>query len=94
MDEGIPMLEVPQTFQRMVPACGHAYELIANGRLAHNGDPILEDHVLSAAQRPAEFGWTLSKGRSKRQIDACIAMVLALWEAATVDDSSPMFAWG
>jgi phage terminase large subunit-like protein len=81
-DEGINMVEQPQSVERMVPACGHAFELIVSGRLVHDDDPVLTDHVLSAVQREGERGWTLSKGRSKRKVDACIAMVLACWEAS------------
>lgn len=77
-DDGLPMVEFPQSAQRMVPACGQAYELIVAGRVAHDGSPSLTDHVLSAAQRMTEQGWRLSKGKSKRKIDGCIALVLAL----------------
>jgi phage terminase large subunit-like protein len=79
-DEGIPMLEVPQSAPRMVPACGLAWELIVGRQLAHDGDPTLENHVLSAVQRVADGGWRLAKGKGHN--DACIAMVMALWEAA------------
>jgi len=82
LDEGINMIEVPQSVERMTRVCGHAYELIVSGRLVHDADAVLEDHVLSAVQREGERGWTLSKGRSKRKIDAAIAMVLACWEAS------------
>jgi phage terminase large subunit-like protein len=77
-DDGLPMIEFPQSAQRMVPACGNAYELIVAGKVAHDGSPSLTDHVLSAAQRMTEQGWRLSKGKSKRKIDGCIALVLAL----------------
>ena len=77
-DDGLPMVEFPQSAQRMVPACGNAYELIVAGRISHDGSPTLTDHVLSAAQRMTEQGWRLSKGKSKRKIDGCIALVLAL----------------
>ena len=77
-DDGLPMVEYPQTSSRMVPACGHIYELIVNGKLAHNGSPVFTDQVLSAEQRMTDNGWRLSKGRSKRKIDACIAMVMAV----------------
>lgn len=78
LDDGLPMVEFPQSAQRMVPACGQAYELIVSRRLSHDGSPTLTDHVLSAAQRMTEQGWRLSKGKSKRKIDGCIALVLAL----------------
>ncbi len=93
MDEGIPMLEVPQSAPRMVPACGNAWGLIVGGELAHNGDPILEDHVLSAQQRISEGGWTLSKSKSTSHIDACVAMVLALSEATHSEPETEASVW-
>ena len=90
-DEGINMIEQPQSVERMVPVCGHAFELIVSGRLVHHDDPVLTDHVLSAVQREGERGWTLSKGRSKRKIDACIAMCLACWEASQPTDTGSVY---
>jgi len=77
-DDGLNMVEFPQTSQRMIPACGHAYELIVQGKLLHGGSPTFTDQVMSAAQRMTDSGWRLSKGKSKRKIDACIAMVMAV----------------
>ena len=39
------------------------------------------DQVLSAVPRQTDTGWRLSKGKSKRKIDACIALVIALSRA-------------
>ena len=78
-DEGIPMVEFPQSHDRMVPACGFAYEQIVAGNVRHDGDPDLTHHVVSAERRMAERGWTLSKGKSKHVIDACIAVVIGMW---------------
>lgn len=96
IDEGLPVRDYPQSPERMYPACSNAYELIAGRRLLHGGEPTLTDHVLSAAQRKSETGWTLSKGRSKRKIDACIAMVMATYEATRteeVDEEPPELAF-
>ena len=82
-DDGLPMVEFPQSAARMIPACGHAYELIINRRVAHDGSPTFTDQVLSAAQRMTDHGWRLSKGKSRRKIDACIALVMALDRATT-----------
>jgi phage terminase large subunit-like protein len=78
MDDGLPMVEFPQSSQRMIPACGNAYDMIAAGRLVHSGSPMFTDQVLSAAQRMTENGWRLSKGKSRRKIDAAIALCMAL----------------
>lgn len=88
-DEGIPMVEFPQDAGRMVPACGFAYEQIVAGNVVHDGDPILEEHVMSAAQRTGERGWTLSKGKSKHVIDACIAMVIGMHRWHAPEDTPP-----
>lgn len=77
-DDGLMMVEFPQTSSRMIPACGNAYELIVGAKVIHGGSPTFTDQVLSAAQRMTENGWRLSKGKSKRKIDACIALVMAL----------------
>jgi phage terminase large subunit-like protein len=77
-DEGLPMVEFPQSSARMVPACGTLYEMIVGGRLAHDNDPVMVDQVLSATPRSTDTGWRLSKGKSKRKIDAAIAMAMAV----------------
>lgn len=82
-DDGLPMVEFPQSAARMIPACGHAYEMIVNRRVLHDGSPTYSDQVLSAAQRMTDQGWRLSKGKSKRKIDACISLVMALDRATS-----------
>jgi phage terminase large subunit-like protein len=77
-DDGLPMVEFPQSPQRMVPACQVAYEMINAQRVIHDGSPAFTDQVLSAAIRETDGGWRLSKGKSKRKVDAAIALVMAL----------------
>lgn len=88
-DDGLPMVEFPQSSQRMIPACGTAYELIVGKKVIHNGSPMFTDQVLSAAQRMTEQGWRLSKGKSKRKIDACIAMCMAVDRATRRSSNTP-----
>lgn len=91
-DDGLPMVEFPQSSQRMVPACGFVYDLIVSNKVKHDGSPSFTDQVLSAAQRMTDNGWRLSKGKSRRKIDACIAMIMAL-DRATIkirETASPM----
>lgn len=90
-DEGIPMVELPQSSTFMVPACGFAYEQIRSRNVAHDGDPILEVHVMSAQMRHGESGWTLSKSKSKHVIDACIAMVMAMYRCGQPEQDPPSF---
>jgi phage terminase large subunit-like protein len=85
-DDGYPMVEFPQSAARMVPACGTLYEMIVNGTIAHNNDPVMVDQVLSATPRSTDSGWRLSKGKSKRKIDAAIAMAMAVDRATRRQD--------
>ena len=91
-DEGVPMVEIPQSSTVMIPACGYTFEQIVAKNLVHTGDPILERHVLGAAVRTGEAGWTLSKNKSRDKIDACIAMVLGVFRAGQHEQRIPEFA--
>ena len=82
--------EFPQSAARMIPACGNLYELIVNQVIAHDGDPMFADQVLSAAQRSTESGWRLSKGKSKRKIDAAIALSMAVDRATRREEVAPV----
>ena len=95
-DEGVSMMEVPQSLERMTPAIGNLYEIIRAGRLTHDGDPIVTQQVLNAVPRFNERGFTLAKGKSRGRIDAAIALALAVDRAANdvpVVVRRPMVAW-
>lgn len=77
--EGLPMVEIPQSDARMVPACQATYELIMQGRLEHNGDPVLARHIGSAVAVEAHRGgWRIKKAGSKARMDAAVALVMAV----------------
>lgn len=81
-DEGLPMVEFPQSPERMTPVISGLYELIQSGGLSHDGDEVLTTHVLNAVPRLNERGFTLMKSKSRGHIDACIALALAADRAA------------
>lgn len=77
--DGLPMIEVPQTASRMVPAVGVAYRQIVSRNVTHNGDPAFARQVVNAAARPSEGGMTLhKKPKSNLKCDAAIALCLAM----------------
>jgi hypothetical protein len=88
-DEGILAIQFDQSPQRMAPACGLAYDLILESRIVHNGDPDLAGHVKNAVKREQERGFTLSKGKSKRHIDAAITLCMGLWVLHEVPFGAP-----
>lgn len=77
-DDRLPMVEVPQTVERMTPVCGALLEVVKSGALRHNPDNALRAHVLNAVARINERGFTLQKSKSRGRIDAVIALALAV----------------
>jgi phage terminase large subunit-like protein len=81
--EGLPMVEWPQTDQRMFPATQRLFELIVDGDLAHDGDPVLTRHIKAARVKGnARAGQRLVKSQTGRKIDAAIALVMLAGEAS------------
>ena len=84
-EEGLAMIEVPQTDGRMVPATRLFYDLLLDHRIWHDGDETLALHLRNChAVERGENGWRLRKGTksSARKIDGAIAAVMAVAQAA------------
>lgn len=88
-DEGLPMIEVPQSVEMMTPAIGSTYELIRKGGLSHDGDPVVAVQVLNAVARYNERGFTLAKSKSKGRIDSAVAIAL-MADRAQRPDAPPV----
>lgn len=76
---GLAMVEFPQTDSRMIPASQNFYQLIIEGKIAHDGDPALKRHVENVTAEPKPRGaYRMSKPKgSKRKIDGAIAAAIA-----------------
>jgi phage terminase large subunit-like protein len=93
-DEGLLMLEVAQSVERMTTVCGDLLELIKRGAIHHDGDPLLTTHVLNAVPRFNDRGFTLQKSKSRGRIDGCIALALAVDQAQRQEAQVPdEYAW-
>lgn len=77
-DEGLPMIELPQSLERMTPAFGQLFEAIKQGQISHDGDQTFTTQILNAVPRFNERGFTLAKAKSRGKIDACYALAMAL----------------
>ncbi|GAB4333628.1 MAG: terminase large subunit [Dehalococcoidia bacterium] len=76
--DGLSVEEVPQSDSRMVPASQSLFELVVQGNVEHEGDPAFTRHIDSAVAREAfSGGWRLSKGRSRKKMDAAVAAAMA-----------------
>jgi phage terminase large subunit-like protein len=78
---GLPIVEWPSTSaRRMVPACAKFYDAVVEGRLEHDGNPLLARHINNAVVKTDNLGPRIVKDKrnSARKIDGAVAAVLAL----------------
>jgi phage terminase large subunit-like protein len=89
-ERGLPMVEFPQTAGRMAPASENIFELITHGRIVHDGDREMREHVLNAVAAPTDRGgWRISKRKSQARIDACVALAGAADRAVEMRNAKP-----
>lgn len=96
-DEGLPVLEFPQSPQRMVPATQRFYEAVLNQTVSHSGDARLARHLDNCVLKVDQRGSRLAKDakNSPRKIDLAVAAVMAFDRAAQPIEPEvvPMVAW-
>ena len=85
----ITMVEFPQNDSRMAPASEALYELIRAGRVVHDGDPEMRSQMLAAVPSQTERGVRISKRKSKRRIDAAVALAMAADRAMHGEQQAP-----
>lgn len=80
-EQGLPMVEFPQSPSRMVPATGAFYEAVMTGNLRHASDQALTRHVLNAAVKNDPRGTKIVKSAYTKKIDAAVASIMAFSRA-------------
>jgi phage terminase large subunit-like protein len=83
---GLPVVEFPQTPNRMVPATAAFYDAVVNVRVKHNGDPSLARHAANATPYYSRNGLMIRKESktSLKRIDLLVAAVMAHSRAGTL----------
>ena len=75
-NEGLPMIETPQSTVRMAPIVGATYAAIRKGQIVHDDDPMLTKHVLAARRHYCAGGFTVEKMKFSEKIDGAVALCL------------------
>lgn len=88
-DEGLPIVEYPQSPSRMTPATQRFYEAVMNDGVTQSGDPRLARHIANAVLKQDSRGTRIIKEakNSARKIDLAVASVMAFDRAATPSES-------
>ena len=89
LDQGINVIEVPQITKHLSEPMRWLEQLLAEGRLHHNGDPVLTWCVLNVVVRPdAKENIFPRKDSPGKKIDAAVAMIIAASRAMHYDNES------
>lgn len=82
--EGIPIVEYPQSPERMVPATQRFYEAVLNDGVVQTGNKTLAKHIGNCVLKVDQRGSRIVKAQktSSAKIDAAIAAVMAYDRAA------------
>lgn len=91
-DEGLPIVEFPQSPARMVPATQRFYEAVLNRTVTHSGDQRLARHLANTVVRTDSRGSRISKDakHSPRKIDLAVSAVMALERACIEPEPVPV----
>lgn len=98
-DDGLYMVEFPQTDAHMVPASQSLYEQIMGDRIVHDGDEEMRRHIRSVVAKTKERGWRISRpAGTDKHVDAAVAMAMAvrlllLNEASDDEGSDEIHIW-
>jgi len=79
--ERVPVIAFPQTDVRMVPASLRLHAAIVEQRLVLPDDGELASHAAHAIARHSRRGWRLDKAGRTDDIDAVIALAMAVERA-------------
>jgi hypothetical protein len=89
-NDGLPVVEFPQSPERMIPAAQRFQEAVLNGTLTHTGDDRLARHVGNVVVKESSRGLQIRKETkwSPRKIDLAVAAVMAHDRAASRERTS------
>lgn len=80
-EHGLAVVEVPMSSTRLGQMSEGLHGAIVAGRLVHPDHPTLNQHVAAAVAKQTPRGWRLDKSTDAVQIDALIALAMAVSRA-------------
>lgn len=90
IDEGLPLVEIAQRSVFFTPALIQVENMVREGRLVHDGNPVMAWMVSNLVVKVSKFNELMSptKERPENKIDGPIAMLMALGRALQQDGGS------
>lgn len=91
--EGLPVVQYPQSNDRMVPATERLYAAIVERRIKHPSDPDLDRHLTLTVARDTPRGLRIDKQRTRDQIDGAVALAMAVDRAEQKSAPVELLGW-
>jgi phage terminase large subunit-like protein len=91
--EGITVTQFPQTDARMIPASDRLYRAILEKRLVLPDNDELRAHAHAAIAKHTRRGWRIDKTQRADNIDAIIALAMALEGAEVKPEPVELLGW-
>lgn len=86
-EEGLTMVEFNQTDSKMIPASQTLFMLAKEGKITHDGDPVLRRHIRSVVAKEKDRGWRISRPPGARKPnDAAVALAMLCYGALTLNN--------
>jgi phage terminase large subunit-like protein len=81
-EQGLPVVEFPQSVERLIQGTSLIFEGVMHRTLSHSGDPRLAAHVANCVLKIEQRGARIVKRseKSAAKIDLAAAMLFALWQ--------------
>lgn len=91
--ERLPVVQFPQTDPRMVPASDRLYRAVIDQKLTLPADGLFARHAADAVARHSRRGWRIDKTRRADNIDAIIALCMALDRRDNQPEPAQLLGW-
>lgn len=92
MEEGLPLVEITQRAMFFTPALIQVENLVLEGKLVHDGNPVMAWMVSNLVVKQSKFNELMqpTKERPENKIDGVISMLMALGRALQQDHSAAL----
>jgi phage terminase large subunit-like protein len=93
LDDGMPVIEMPQTITVLGPVYTEMQRAIIGRRLRHGGNPLLRFCVSNAVPKTGDTGLLyISKAKSTDAIDCLVAACMAFGRASAGESSASIYS--
>ncbi len=91
--EGLVVAQFPQTDVRMIPASSRQHAAIVEQRITLPADRELARHASDAIAQHSRRGWRIGKPRKETNIDAIVALCMAVERAEFQPEPVELVGW-